>query len=261
MLIGHDAVLAALLPNPPRVALFLGPSSVGKWTAAEHVRRAEHVAVGDVLRLRTLTVDEARTAVRFATSAAAGLTKLVIARLDGASPQALVVLLKALEDSDPSVHFILVSENEPPDTIASRAEVHRFPLLTEAQVAEVLVLLKKNPSEAAVLATRAGGHISQALRLAEQGEVKIGVLAALRAFRDHDPSVLDALAPRWTDAHTGMLEAWCREQVTGRWRIFAADECALEGSKIALRILTALRVPVRPRLVVRAQLMGALHAA
>jgi hypothetical protein len=260
VLIGHDAVLERTLPLPT-AALFVGPRSVGKWTAAEHLRRAGHVAVGDVLRLHRLSVDDARSGVRFATSAAAGLDKLVIARLDDATPAALVVLLRALEESDPTVHFILVSENMPPDTITSRTVVQHFPLLTEQQVFEVLCLLKKNPAEARVLAARAGGQVSRALALAEQGEVKIGVLAVLRAFREHDPSVLDALAPKWSDQHTALLEAWCREQVTGRWRIFTQEESGMEGSKTALRILTAIRVQVRPRLVVRAQLMGALRAA
>lgn len=261
MLIGHEQVLSRLGGGLPPVATFVGPASVGKWTAAEEVRR-EHAVVGaDVFRARSMTMDEARAVVRFASTAAAGRMKLTIARLDRATSQSMTVLLKTLEDSHSSVRFILVSENVPPRTIASRSEVFDFPLLTEAQVVQVLLAHGKSLAEAQLLASRCGGQVARALKLASGNDVKITVLAAIRALAERDARVLDTVASRWTDEHTMLLEVWCREVITGRWRIFAAGESEVRGTAIPMRILMALKADVRPKLVVRAGLMGVLRAA
>lgn len=259
--VGHGGLLSRLMGVLPSVSLFVGPSSVGKWTAAEYLRGVHEVSSADVLRVRRLTAEDARAIVRFASKAAHGTIRLVIVRLDGASPATLSALLKSLEEAPSSTRFILTATELPPATIVSRATVFRFPLLSDEQVEDVLLLRKFKPTEAKRYAALAGGQVRRALDLVEGMDAKVTVLAAVRALRERDAEALDNLAGKWEDQHTGLLATLCRELLTSRWRIFSNAEVEGLGKKTALAILTALRPDIRPRLVVRASLASVLRGA
>lgn len=259
--VGHEQIRQRLTGRLPSAALFLGPASVGKWTLAEHLRAEHKILAGDVLRVRQLTAEAARTVVRFCHSAPMGKRRLALIRLDGADPRQLHMLLKTLEEAPASTHIILLAQELPLETISSRTEIHSFSLLSDAQVEDVLLQRKFKPGDAKRWAALAGGQVRNALDLSDGLDAKVTVLAAIRAIRERDANALDNLAGKWGDQHSLLLGSLCREAVTGRWRIFDPAEVEGMGRRLPLSILFALRADIRPRLVVRSSLMAILKGA
>jgi len=240
------------------VSLLVGPTSVGKTTLAFEVLREHEITGADVIRSRDLTVDSARRIMHDSHVAPVGHTRVFMIDLDGASYAALSVLLKTLEEAPPTTRFILIASEMPPETIASRCDILRFPLLTTAEVEEILLRKKFSPGVASNLARLSGGQVSTALMHAEGSEAKVVVLAALRALQERDEDALDNLASRWEEQHTELLAQLCREALTQRWKVFQAAEVEGLRSKVALDILVKLRANIRPRLVIHASLMSVL---
>lgn len=259
MIIGQEVV--GTMDPLPRVSLFQGPRSVGKWTTAEMLRRRLSVSDSDVLRIKKLLVGDAVTLSRFASlRPTEGSLRLAIVNMDGASAPAVNHLLKALEDSPESSYFILVSSGYVLDTIRSRAAVFPFHALSTNDVATILETKKKfSPIQARIWAERSGGSVWAALSSAEAVETKPVVLLVVKAFRELDIAALEKAADRWTDKHTTYLTQWCHEAITTQWRLFNDDESGIEGRAIPMKILIALRADVRPRLLIRANLMSALR--
>ena len=262
MIFGHKNLVEALEQNLPPVSLFLGPSSVGKRATAEHLAAHHGVAEIDMLRINHLSMDSARDVVSFASvqpSTHAG--RLAIVQLDSAYPGALHVLLKTLEDTSGTTRFILIAQNRPLETIVSRSTVYWFGLLSDAELSDVLSEVRGFKKETAErLSLKAGGQVSRAFEFASGYEQKPVVLQAIRAFREHDPVLLERIADRWDDDATQLLSEWCTEQITGRWRIFQDVETEIQGRDLPLKILSALKLDIRPRLVVRFSLMSILRS-
>lgn len=259
-IVGHANIVASLEKTLHPVSLFYGPASVGKWTTAEHLRHRNKISAGDLLRVKKLTASSARELVAFsATAPTQAEGKLAIIRLDDATPAALHTLLKTLEAAEPTNRFILIAEQLPLETVASRCHNYRFGLLFPDEVAEVLVTRKNfKPDQAAVWAERAGGQVMRALNSSRDIEAKPLILIVLRAFRERDAKLLDTVADKWTDALTELLALWCHESITKQWRIFSEAESEFTGVTLQLNILSALRANIRPRLVVRSSLMTVL---
>jgi hypothetical protein len=259
-LLGHDEHYAALKRHLGPVTILVGPRSVGKWTAAEHLRRFHQIGDSDLLRVNRLTADTARTVVRFASTAPHGESKLAIISLTQASAAAMATLLKTLEDATPTFRAILTSEREPIKTLASRGTIYRFKTLSDEHLIEILSErfgMKGKDAQQAV--SKAGGQVKPALDAAKGYEDRVVVIAALRAFSEHDSDALDRLADKWTESASELLAIWCRERITGRWRIFLDTESDLTGKGLPLKILMALNTNNRPRLVVRSSLMSLLR--
>lgn len=257
--IGHASVVSSLTTEFPPAALLWGPKSVGKWTAAEHVCVQHKISEPDLLRVRRLGMAEARDVVFFAQRAAAGgRGRACIIRLDGATPNAVDVLLKSVEDAGSALHFLLVTSGTVPQTLRDRCRAYIFGLLSTEEVEAVLVARGLSVAAARKVATQSGGRVKAALAALNVAEDKTLVLAALRALREADLAALEALADRWRDEHTELLVRWASECVSQRWRTFNEAETGLETA-LALRVLTALRQDVRPRLVVRATLTDVLR--
>lgn len=259
MIIGQEIVKQ--MDPLPRVSLFVGPRSVGKWTAAETLRYRNKVSDSDVLRVKKLLVGDAEAVSRFASLApTSGSRRLAIVNMDGATEAASNHLLKILEESPETTTFILVSSGFVLDTIRSRAAVFPFHALSTDDVAAILETKKKfSPTQARIWAERSGGSVWAALSSAEAVEAKPVVLLVVKAFRELDVAALEKAADRWTDIHTTYLTQWCHETITGQWRLFNDDESGVEGRTIPMKILIALRADVRPRLLIRANLMSALR--
>lgn len=259
MIVGQEVLPRLMSEGLPPVALFVGPKSVGKWAVAEFLRRQNKILDSDVLRIHKLSAGLARAVVPFASTAPVGDLRLAIIELDDATPSAVHILLKTLEESSRAHHFILIAQHLPLPTLVSRSQVHQFRLLTEAEVTDILVERRGfKLANAQSLAALAGGQVSMALENAVNEGERALVVEALTAFRDHNPAVLDAVAPKWRDEHTALLTKWCTEALTGRWSLFNAEQMQLPG-RLPLRILMALKANVRPKLVVRSQLMTLLR--
>jgi replication-associated recombination protein RarA len=260
MVVGHSRIIAELNRGLPQVSLFVGPKSVGKWTVAEKFRRDLDIEGSDLLRVRLLKMEDARNVVKFAATSPVGKVKLAIIRITHAQPGPLQVLLKALEESAPTTKFILIDTKMPNDTVVTRAQVFTFKLLKESQVESFLTDVKRfRPDEAKRLARLSGGQIYRALERATGQEARGAVLDLLRAFESRSLAALDKQAATWTDEHTELLALWCTEAVSGRWNYFKPTDVELEGRALPMKILTALRMDTRPRLVVRASLAHVLR--
>lgn len=261
LVIGHESILAELTSGAkaPRALLFVGPPSVGKWTLAEHVARKWGVPSLSILRISQLTTASARE-LSSLTNVAASSGRVALVRLDGASPAALNVLLKALEE-DSDTTFVLISSEDPASTIRSRCTVYRFGYLTVDQVAEVLRRRNVSPGAALRVAQFSGGRVSKALEeLRGEAEVnRVLVRSAVRAVKERDAKTLDVVATNWTDDHTQLLRNFCHEAITRRWSTFKETDVEGIGRKLPLKILSALGMDARPRLVVRAGLMEVLR--
>ena len=85
------------------------------------------------------------------------------------------------------------------------------------------------------------------------------VLSAYRAIRERDEDALDQIALNWKDSHTSLLSTLCHEMITNRWRVFDSAEPEIVNKTLALRILRSLAQDVRPRLVVRSNVIGVLR--
>lgn len=258
-IIGQEVV--EKLSSLPKVSLFEGPYSVGKWTTAEVLRRTNKISDADVLRVNKLRVGEAVSISRFSSMAPTSSDqRLVIVSLDGATVPALNHLLKTLEDAPDTSRFVMVASRPVLETVRSRATVFPFHALSTESVAEILETKKKfSPTQARIWAERSGGSVWAALSSADAVDAKPVVMLAVKAFRDLDPASLDKAADKWSEKHTALLVQWCQECITKQWRLFNDDESGIEGRTIPMRILMALRADVRPRLLVRSSLMSALR--
>lgn len=244
----------------PRVSLFEGPKSVGKWSTAEWLRRRENISDSDVIRIKKLRVSDAMAVSRFAMlKPTEGDRRMAIISLDNATAEAINHLLKTLEESAPTTVFILVAAKKVLDTIKSRAVVFPFHQLGTDDVAAILEQRKFTPTQARIWAERSQGSVGAALSSAEAVEVKPTVMLVVKAFRELDTTALEKAADKWTDLHTRYLTQWCQEAITRQWRLFNDDESGIEGRTIPMKILIALRADVRPRLLIRANLMSALR--
>lgn len=260
MIVGNSGPATAFAREFPPAAMLFGPRSVGKWTLAEQVRRARNIHEPDVLRVRRLTMDAAREIKKFAAVAASQPEgKIVIAEVDGASPDAFSALLKTLEESSPQVHFVLIASRRLPETIQGRAQWYWFSLLRDEEVSRILQQARGIPAATADRAAAAsGGQVYRALSALTDADTKADVLSALRAIRDGLPTDLANLADRWKDEHTEMLVQACSEAVSRRWRLFTDAEVGEMKTSVLLRILMAARHDVRPRLLLRSSLMDLL---
>lgn len=258
---GNTRTVTALVEEFPAVALLTGPTSVGKWTAAEHARQVHKIREPDVIRVRRLWRSEAREVVDFASRfSSTEHGKAAIIDLDAGEPAAVDVLLKVTEEPADGMHFLLVTSKPVPVTLLSRARVFEFGLLTQAEVSALLQDQRKmSPSLADRLAEQSGGRVSTALSALTHQDDKALVLAAVRALREHDAVGLESLADRWREEHTDLLVQWATEAVSRRWMMFNEAETGTVGP-IPLRTLMVLRTYARPRLVVRSSLMSVLRS-
>jgi DNA polymerase III delta prime subunit len=260
LIIGHRQQIEAL-SELPQAALLLGPVSVGKWRVAEYVRELNRVQGSDVLRIKKLTVDTARELTDFCYTAPSGPLRLAIVSLDEHTPEAITVLLKTLEELPETSHVFLVASTVDrvlPETLLSRVTLIQFYPLSTDQVQEVLERVHgMTVGTAQRLTALSHGTVGSALQVHQDlHETKPVVLLAIRYLRERAPEGLDELADRWTSDHTRLIRTWAVEALSGRWRLFNAEETGEVGDlpKLVLDALTAYNV--RDRMVVQSVLPG-----
>lgn len=259
---GHAAIVGSLQNELPPVSLFVGPRSVGKRTCAEVMAR--HHQIEHVVRVSSLTAESARMLAQHVNVAPPDGRSLAIVRLGDHTEQRIAqnILLKALEEPQPGHHFILLTHDNPAETIASRAMRFDFGLLPVRVIERVLRELGTPEHEVEQFSRQCGGRVGEALRMAELLEKKALVVTAMRAIENHDPDALTKCADAWTPGHTETAVAWCYESIIGRTspRLFSRSELGDMPRRTATRILIALREMHRPRLTVRGSLLSVLEA-
>ena len=195
-LIGHTAVVRLLrseLANPAQAYLFVGPASTGKATAARRFAAGllcadDPACVGRVMRgthpdvvlvepqgRRAITVDQARHTVSQASLAPMeGERKVFLLEEGGAmNDEAANALLKTLEEPTRSTVFLLVAESEDdlPETVASRCRKVVFGRVSEEEITDGLVALGIDAAGASEAARISGGRPGLARALAMEPDV------------------------------------------------------------------------------------------
>lgn len=178
-------MLRAAVGEPVHAYLFLGPRGSGRRRAAAAVagelvgdradrdrnrllaQREEHPDLvifepeGTSFRL------EEADAVVIAASRApteAGRKVIVIDRFHDATAEAAAKLLKPIEEPNPSIVFILLTERVPPEhvTIASRSTTIDFPAVSEQAITEALIAGGVDRSIAEAAGRASGGDVGRA---------------------------------------------------------------------------------------------------
>ena len=194
--VGHGAVVELLadeIASPAHGYLFVGPSNVGKSTVArrfaaallcEHDEACFDRAVAgrhpDLVLVEpegraSITVDQARSVVAQASLSPLEAGRKVFLFEEGGmmNDEAANALLKTLEEPAPSSLFVIVAETEEqlPDTIASRCRTVVFGRVGESDVVAGLIALGIETDQAAEAARIAGGRPGLAVALATNQEV------------------------------------------------------------------------------------------
>lgn len=178
-------MLSAAVHDPVHAYLFLGPRGSGRRRAAasmagELVGAPEDRERNRVLAQReehpdlvifepegtTFRIDEADAVVVAASRAPteAGRKVIVIDRFHDATAEAAAKLLKPIEEPNPSIIFILLTEQVPPEhvTIASRSTTVDFPAVSEAAIAEALTARGIDADSATAAARASRGDVGRA---------------------------------------------------------------------------------------------------
>jgi hypothetical protein len=240
MIIGHEATLARLAADREQpVVLLAGPSSVGKFTIARRTAHDRKIRPVDLFCIERLTATAARDVGDLARTAPVGDARAFILRLDGASDQALNILLKVLEEPVPGVWFFLVASGPVLPTVVSRCgAVYRFGVLSDEQVCAVLVNNGMDPAEAAKQAPLGGGQVRPAME--PPGQRALGVVAsALRAVVAGDAAMLCTALANWDGEAHELLTRVTAEAATGRWLVLSADQVPGLTPALARKILGA----------------------
>lgn len=263
-MIGHQVARAYLEHTLPTATLLLGPASIGKWTLVGHLARHHQVQPVDQWESPNgLTIDAVRQIAAYAARAPQGPFKLVTARLDGSSKQALNALLKTLEEPPPQVKFLLVSTDRPLPTVVSRCIVFELGYLQPAEL-ELIYLTRGYPgAKAKSAAAFARGQVSRGYRANnDAGKQMIVSLAQALALGDRDQFA--SVFASWDTHCAQTLVTFFTECLTHRWSTFAESESHglhRDRTKLLAMITAIGRLPAaRPRLGIRTALEPFLNS-
>lgn len=258
-MIGHVAARAYLERGLPSATLLHGPASVGKWTLANHL--ADYHQVSSVDRWAVpqgLTIDTVRLVTAYAARAPQGEFKLIVARLDSSSRQALNALLKTLEEPPPRVKFLLTSASHTLPTISSRCMVFELGMLNPDELVSIYQQQGIPRSKAASAASYARGQVSRGYELDTVAAPKSLVVSLARSLAVGDQQLFENTFKGWDARCTELLSTFFTECLTRRWATFSpGDAAGLDGDRQRLwKMVSAVsKLPrARPRLGVRAAL-------
>lgn len=194
LVVGHKHALTKI-PNPlPSSLVLTGPEGVGKRRAAYMIAAVTGVRSLDFQNLGHLTAEGARAVTEFHSSAPlTSPVRVTVADLTSAHPKAVNSLLKILEEPPPYSRLILHTDREPMLTIRSRCFVVRFGILTEDEVATVLVRQKVPEHLIEDAAKYSQGRVSVALDYVRQFKARRKVENLLFSLREGEAAIESAL--------------------------------------------------------------------
>jgi len=255
MIYGHEEVVLDLERNLPRACIFQGPKSVGKTTVAEYVRDHYGVSGSDYLSVEELDSDSVREAMRVSRVVPARDMRLIVLQMDGAPRRLWDTLLLAIEDAPETTRFILITSRELSATLHSRCSTYYFSYLDSESMEKVLGKVLPTAVNLDPMVQRSGGQVYRAFLGAKRSENIRQVIDMLGAFHGRDSAPLERATKVWSWEHTNLLETWCQEMISGRWRVFSHSDLEIDDKKLGIRILTALKADIRPRLLIHSRIM------
>lgn len=194
--IGHSGIVGVLerdIASPAHAYLFVGPLGVGKAAVAR--RFAAGILCGEAEHCRSrvlrglhpdvvlvepdgrsaITVEQARNTVAIANLAPVeGDRKVFVLEEGGAmNDEAANALLKTLEEPTASTIFIVIAESEDdlPETVASRCRTVVFGRVPEEEIASGLEAQGVSPERAEQASRISGGRPGLAISLATRADV------------------------------------------------------------------------------------------
>lgn len=258
-MIGHQAARAYLERQLPTATLLVGPPSVGKWTLATHLVQHHQVKPIDRWEVQHgLTVDTVRLICAYAARAPQGPFKLIVARLDSSSHQALNALLKTLEEPPPQVRFLLTSAARPSPTIASRCVVFELGFLPAPELEQIYRTQGYPSGKAHDAAAYARGQVSRGYDFAGSDTSKNLIVRLAHALATGDRDLYASVFTGWDARCVQTLTTFLTECLTHRWSVFAEQDTGglhLDRRRVWAMTSAISRLPAaRPRLGIRAAL-------
>lgn len=258
-MIGHHGARAYLERALPTATLLVGPPSVGKWTLATHLANHHHVHKVDQWRVEHgMNIETVRLITHYAARAPQGAFKLVIARLDDASRQALNAMLKTLEEPPPKVRFLFTSATKVIPTISSRCINFELGMLSTPELERLYLDQGYTGSKARRAAVFARGQVDRGYSAESTDQHRIQVITLVRAITAGDHEQFAAAFATWDARNSELLSTLFTECLTRRWLTFSeADAAGIADDRRRLWQMVAAMMRVqaaRPRLGVRAAL-------
>lgn len=259
--ISHERIRESLERElPPHPVLLLGPSSTGKWTTVTQAAE-RHAAWFNRLSLAEASIDDIRDLREFlsvpaAADARSSAVKVVTINLDGAKSSSVQhALLKDLEEAPGYARFMLTASAAPLRTIVSRCAVWRWGLLTDDEVAQILVSDGLPQKDAVAIAPAGRGQVAPARAAAERfRSAKGAVLGVARAIMARDSELFERAVRTWGDMEDWMLRELLFAAASGNATLlFTVAERQVIGKTVARRgtaLLTA-SFGARPKVSVR----------
>jgi hypothetical protein len=240
MIFGHKRIQENLAALPFPVTLLLGPESVGKRAVARQLIRANG-GVHDFLEIQQLTSAGSRVIQDFVSRAPlSSPRKFVLVDLGEASEPSCHQLLKVLEEPPSWACIVLTAAAAPLATIMSRSIVTHCGLLTEEEVAGVLVQCGMEDAVARRLAPLGAGTVRPALEGEHSGPGRSRVSRVLRALGRRDLPQLTAALRDWDAEAAALLALWAQEAASGQWHAYDASFAPGFPARDARLVLGAL---------------------
>lgn len=257
--VGHQRARRLLEAHLPPVVLLRGPQSIGKWTLALHIAAHHRVAPVDRFVVGDgLTVNSVRHLYTWAYQPPAGLFKVALIDLTGASDSAHHFLLKVLEEPPPNVRFILTAAFAVPDTLVSRCATYTLQPLTVDELREVLLRLGIAPTLAARAATAGRGQVGPAVARASDTYLE-PTLALVKAIATRDRELFEWAIGLTEIGTRDLLHRWIVEAWTGSRVLFSDEEMFGLAEQRPLLNMMLRRLSTAPAASARLQVRAALE--
>lgn len=258
-MIGHLGARTYLETRLPPATLIYGPPSVGKWTLANHLADFHKVKPVDRWMVEHgLSIETVRLITHYAARAPHGPFKLVVARLEGSSRQALNALLKTLEEPPPTVRFLFTASTRVLPTISSRCITFEVGELNPEELEQVYKTKGLNTHRARSAAAYARGNVERGFGFESANAHRHQVITLAKSLAAGDRDGFTACFTGWDGRSSDLLTVFLTECLTQRWSTFAEKDASglHEDRRRLWKMITALmRVSrARPRLGVRAAL-------
>ena len=260
--VGHTAIKERFYKELPYSLLLTGPEGIGKRRLASYLAQ-QHAEPFDILTLgvedtkvkKAVSIQQVRECGKFiSTRPFSNTHKVVVIDATVITDAATQALLRMLEEPPASARFIITTSGSLPLTVLSRCTRVQVPLLSEAEVTEVLEL-QGFPTEMAKTAARLSeGSVGKALAYMKNSERRRAILSVLHLMVGKKLSSVVPLVRKFEQTEVDEAITFFEDVLLapfGRLSFYTAKELALGASFTPVEIeayLKLLQTPLKPSL-------------